>query len=506
MLTKCRLLVLLSIYAYGCVGQQSRLPKDDELVGTPKMCDRAACYIHPSKCIPEENCEYALSVKETSDRKSFKFNLRGKTDGFVAIGLSRDKILGNDDMVACVLNGSNVEVRHIYGEYSKMHTNELDAGATVSKASYDAEHGIIHCVFTRKKILKYVPQYFNTKRKWYLIFARGSVKNGTPLLHVGPQKNEDDTVFCIISKAKDNADIKHAYTGRHYIQEISAAENINVHSVSAVDGYISCKFSRRKVVPDNNKMFNLYQPHFMFLASGPVTSTIQRPMQHSTTPLISEHLVNFTSTRGIITLDVKPTQESVDVGVEHDGKEHHPYEQVVQTEFIGPPGLRLLPDKTAISYRPSMPASYMKFVRLLTAYIPNSNTHLTCNPDTKFGYASGDPCFIIKFTENSEKWAPLPYPPIPLPHTIKNIYDDTHLPVTCDGKTNADKRAIGAIIVTPSAGFLSADLQDSFVTVQLMNPTENVPIRIVCYIWAANIDHSQSEGRIDFLVKVKGPV
>ncbi|XP_071949616.1 uncharacterized protein [Antedon mediterranea] len=612
--TKSSLIVLV-IWLSGCMGQNVS-PKVDlkSTTTTPKLCYRSACYLQPAKCNPEDgNCRYALSVKETSDKKSFKFNLRGSADGFVAVGLSKDKFVGSDDMVACVLNETKVQVKHIYGEYSRLHVDDLIEGATILKATYDRKNKMIHCVFTRKKILKSVPQYFNMKRKWYLIFASGALKKGMPLMQ-GPQRvtkrkvslakhvlyaetdikpagkpktdkldkggstdpfqppdflklnkcgkyeqcakvpddcdwnkcdisvrikenktgdsltfllagksngwialafsedkkmNEDDVVFCIRGKTEGRTDVKQAYSARHYMEEITSPDNLMVHSSSYVDGYISCKFTRKKNIPENDKTFNLYRPHYMFLGYGPITSSIHRPMQHSVTPVISEYMVNFNSSRGVITMTDGSDGPDGGTGPLPFGAWPFDIDEdsglpAASQEFVDPPNLQLIPDKAVISYKPTVPSTYMKYVRALSMFLPDSSAHATCNPATKFGYASGCPCVIITFTGNPKEWAPLPYLPMLIPTTIKDVYVDSHLPLTCEGKTNADKRILGSVVVTPSAGFLSDDLVNSFVTVQMMSPVENVSIRIVCFTWAANIDHSRSEGRINFTVKIKG--
>eukprot|EP00062_Callorhinchus_milii_P003261 gi/632940838/ref/XP_007885531.1/ PREDICTED: putative ferric-chelate reductase 1 [Callorhinchus milii] len=131
--------------------------------GTTKFC-----FINPPECNPElPNC-YFMSVAKGNNR-DYKFEISGSSNGYISIGLSDDKFMGNDDVYICVLGSSGkVNLVHAYttGRTTPI-SRSLEAIINITTVY---ENGIIKCAFTSRNI--------TTDRTYYILYAHGPASNG----------------------------------------------------------------------------------------------------------------------------------------------------------------------------------------------------------------------------------------------------------------------------------------------------------------------------------------
>jgi len=134
-------------------------PPEVNLLSEPITVDscgkQKGCYRNPAGCgdANEPACEMFVSWKDAGDW--INFELSGLSEGWIAVGLSHDKKMGDDDVVECVHveDENRVVVRKSYnGDGNKMNT-VLDPPtlALVNLESYKG-NGMIKCRFSRKKL------------------------------------------------------------------------------------------------------------------------------------------------------------------------------------------------------------------------------------------------------------------------------------------------------------------------------------------------------------------
>eukprot|EP00058_Branchiostoma_floridae_P015841 XP_002601329.1 hypothetical protein BRAFLDRAFT_82772 [Branchiostoma floridae] len=132
------------------------------------------CYGVPDGCSPP-NCDLLSTWVTDATTETVIVEVTGKSDGYVAIGFSRDKIMADDDMYECVRHpDGNIEV---FSSYSTGHSRPTrDAtNSGVSNVEVAYSNGLLSCRFHRAvrqtaRAGTGADQYFDLGNSSYHIF------------------------------------------------------------------------------------------------------------------------------------------------------------------------------------------------------------------------------------------------------------------------------------------------------------------------------------------------
>ncbi|KAJ8028729.1 Ferric-chelate reductase 1 [Holothuria leucospilota] len=141
------------------------------------------CFSAPPDCSNVGDCEMTMTAVNNTD--TFTITLTGKSDGWIAIGFSGDQIMGQDDVIMCIYDGSAVELQHRYNEDNKKNNIQgKDLGADLVLLNQSYTQGIISCTFNRTKSVDGTTDAFGLVGSVYFgFFGRGPVNNGEPKIH-----------------------------------------------------------------------------------------------------------------------------------------------------------------------------------------------------------------------------------------------------------------------------------------------------------------------------------
>jgi len=140
-----------------------------------------------------------------------------------------------------------------------------------------------------------------------------------------------------------------------------------------------------------------------------------------------------------------------------------------------------------------------------------------CTPENNFGFASGQPCILIKLNKIFD-WTPEPYEseydmPENIPDSIresfkKNVANNDHdlnnrVWLECEGNQVSDRENLGEISYYPTNGisknFFPYQNQPRylppFIFANIKNSRRGVLITIKCKAWARNIWHDSKSNR-----------
>lgn len=156
-----------------------RVPKVMTTIDTERCGVSKGCYREPVGC---RDGECSLLATWTVNNDDVQFELSALTNGYIALGFSKDRYMGDDSVIECLNNEDTKKVTVQYS-YNEGHSNEV----LRVLPNYDAYQGgkIIRCTFKRRKIMQDNSdgKIFNLDQSYYLLVSRGSVKNGKKLLH-----------------------------------------------------------------------------------------------------------------------------------------------------------------------------------------------------------------------------------------------------------------------------------------------------------------------------------
>ncbi|CAH1242948.1 FRRS1 [Branchiostoma lanceolatum] len=169
------------------------------------------CYGVPEGCSPP-NCDYLATWVTDATGENVIVEVTGKSDGFVAIGFSRDTTMADDDMYECVRHpDGNIE---LFSSYSTGHTRPTREATNsgVSNVEVAYSNGLLSCRFHRAvrqtaRAGAGADQYFDLGNSSYHIF-----------LAVGPTQVQSDGTVLI-----------NRHTSRAY-----SAQPVDVTSISLV--------------------------------------------------------------------------------------------------------------------------------------------------------------------------------------------------------------------------------------------------------------------------------
>ncbi|CAF0906542.1 unnamed protein product [Brachionus calyciflorus] len=127
--------------------------------------------------------EYTLTWTDGLNYTDFTFKTTlptsSLTNFYSSFGFSKDKTMGDDDVISCKINGNTRTLERLYNQgYSQpglLVSNKISYG--LSNINIDLTNNILTCSFRRAKADSTIVNYFNLNsgNMYYLIFARGSV-------------------------------------------------------------------------------------------------------------------------------------------------------------------------------------------------------------------------------------------------------------------------------------------------------------------------------------------
>ncbi|KAK3595291.1 hypothetical protein CHS0354_010901 [Potamilus streckersoni] len=142
------------------------------------------------------DCQFVVTWDRRDDQVIFKMRAvtLEPTNQWIAIAFSDDEKMGDDSVIQCVSDESNIiRVKQSYNKgRNNFEVNNATKGIYNVNASFI--DGILSCDFTRDRIIHEEPEIFNLDQKWKLLFAQGRSKRGNILPHDimrKPQTSED---------------------------------------------------------------------------------------------------------------------------------------------------------------------------------------------------------------------------------------------------------------------------------------------------------------------------
>ncbi|XP_064625176.1 ferric-chelate reductase 1-like [Lineus longissimus] len=161
-----------------------------------KECGKTkGCLLYPRTC-SGENCEYGVTYKDEGD--TILFEMFGITDGYISLGMSYDKLMGDDATMACT--GDNVEQYvSVQNGYNPAYQNERHRIVGITDIQMTRNGATLYCRFRRPKVMTYttllekrtttgdvlvraINKTFDFADDFYLFFAWGHLYLGTDVL------------------------------------------------------------------------------------------------------------------------------------------------------------------------------------------------------------------------------------------------------------------------------------------------------------------------------------
>ena len=147
------------------------------------------CYGDRDGCIEDGNCKQFVSYKSVDGGQKIEFELRGRTDGYVAVGISKDLFMGGDAVVECVRGNDGRIDAHVSWNIddpkksNRRSTVQRDID-TVSEVSGRFEDGILSCRFKKdaRFSMRGIDFDLNTD-EYYILLASGYIREGNIGFH-----------------------------------------------------------------------------------------------------------------------------------------------------------------------------------------------------------------------------------------------------------------------------------------------------------------------------------
>merc|ERR1712050_290880 len=148
-----------------------------------------ACFGLPEGCVQSQKCSLIVAYKP--DRLDYHFEMKGLSNGYIAMGLSRDERMGDDLTTSCIIE-RNGGVGIVTGFYKGYNGNKNIARGTGNKGSKEAtkdgiaeridfsrREGWISCSWKRTRRATIEGQVWNLEEdKYHVMLAQGSVRDG----------------------------------------------------------------------------------------------------------------------------------------------------------------------------------------------------------------------------------------------------------------------------------------------------------------------------------------
>jgi len=148
-----------------------------------------ACFGLPEGCVQSQKCSLIVAYKP--DRLDYHFEMKGLSNGYIAMGLSRDERMGDDLTTSCLIE-SNGGVGIVTGFNKGYRGNKNIARGTGNKGTEEAmkdgiaeridfsrREGWISCSWKRTRRATIEGQVWNLETdKYHVMLAQGSVRDG----------------------------------------------------------------------------------------------------------------------------------------------------------------------------------------------------------------------------------------------------------------------------------------------------------------------------------------
>ena len=166
---------------YGPEDLNSFEPKDNSKI-YDGCGDKKGCFGSKEGCIQSNDCEIITTYQKVSDTEfqfEIGFPVTSADNHYSALAFSVDDKMGNDSVMACILNASNVEVNMYWNTPDKNSVVLADPHFGISNISSSYENGFVQCTFYRKSVTNITsPDNFTTEfdlvnRNYYLLLALG---------------------------------------------------------------------------------------------------------------------------------------------------------------------------------------------------------------------------------------------------------------------------------------------------------------------------------------------
>ncbi|KAM9001384.1 putative ferric-chelate reductase 1 isoform 2-T2 [Sarcophilus harrisii] len=132
------------------------------------------CFSIPNKCDPTDiDCLFMSS--ELLNDGSFRFEMSGLSDGYIAIGFSSDTLMGNDDVYICLINTTEqVEVQ--YASTTGRSPPTIKDLGKVKNIETSFNNGVIKCSFVTSNPISV--EQSDSDSLYYVFLALGPVQDG----------------------------------------------------------------------------------------------------------------------------------------------------------------------------------------------------------------------------------------------------------------------------------------------------------------------------------------
>ncbi len=134
----------------------------------------------------------------------WRFQLVGKTDGYLSVGLSDDGRMGDDLTSTCIVNPNTGDVDVLSG-FNNGYSNEVLAPSKLGIEDFDGgsyEDGILECSFRRPNVVEVAKfgQTFNLERtKFHVFLAEGAMRGGAMAKHRAKAKSAQPQVRLVFN-------------------------------------------------------------------------------------------------------------------------------------------------------------------------------------------------------------------------------------------------------------------------------------------------------------------
>ncbi|CAL8398009.1 unnamed protein product [Arctogadus glacialis] len=141
-----------------------------------------SCLREPAGCRPENDPDcFFLSFRPDAIGGSALFELSGPAEGYVALGLSLDTWMGNDDVYLCIQDQGRVHIQA--ASVSGRTRPEPAPEGTLRDQTGAVADGVILCRFRRDVRIPQTDQRFDLDQSYFLFLAHGRAENGSTMRH-----------------------------------------------------------------------------------------------------------------------------------------------------------------------------------------------------------------------------------------------------------------------------------------------------------------------------------
>ncbi|KAH9495407.1 hypothetical protein Btru_016418 [Bulinus truncatus] len=150
------------------------------------------CFLYPSSC-SDNDCITAATFEYRSATDDYLFELTANYDSqeYVALGLSGDRFMGDDETVICIGRSSKLSIQH---SYNPDYYNDRQLTRSISEVEVKNADGRIQCRFVLPKTadlyiinqnapnFEYSNKTFDHSNDWYLQLAWGNVLSDSDVI------------------------------------------------------------------------------------------------------------------------------------------------------------------------------------------------------------------------------------------------------------------------------------------------------------------------------------